>query len=374
MPSKPFLIDIDARGSIFIGSIPNNVGNFLTVSSLDGKTISRRTNQEVISDLNLLTTAHAANVITPTDISNWNTSFGWGNHAGLYALSSHTHPYDNYVSWNLKTNGVQRIGVVKDGILDIVAGSNTSVSYSAGGVVTIAASDNNTWNANTQAIAGYVAAGGTNYNKVWGTDGTGNPSWMTPVGGGTYTSSLGIEMLGNDFRPTYGTTASTIAQGNDSRILNGQTAFVWGNHAGLYPTYAGVGATGTWGINISGNASTASNSTKWNGYDIAPVVLTTGAITQLPFWNGNNNRFEFAEVQNIKTWLGLGSNAYTSTAYLPLAGNSTVNGTITATSFSGDLRANIGRVKELIITDASGVDKYKLIYNAATDSLETIKI
>jgi hypothetical protein len=34
----------------------------------------------------------------------------------------------------------------------------------------------------------------------------------------TYTSSLGISKVGNDFRPTYGTAVNTIAQGNDSRF------------------------------------------------------------------------------------------------------------------------------------------------------------
>jgi len=31
--------------------------------------------------------------ITTTNISNWNTAYGWGNHAGLYASASHTHSY-----------------------------------------------------------------------------------------------------------------------------------------------------------------------------------------------------------------------------------------------------------------------------------------
>jgi len=93
MPTKPFLVDIDARGLVLIGSIPNNVGNFLTVSTVDGKTISRRTNAQVVTDLGVMSTTHVANTITGTNISNWDTAFGWGNHAGLYSLSGHTHNY-----------------------------------------------------------------------------------------------------------------------------------------------------------------------------------------------------------------------------------------------------------------------------------------
>lgn len=50
----------------------------------------------------------------------------------------------------------------------------------------------------------------------------------------TYTSSNGITLSGTDFRPNYGTGTGTIAQGNDSRILNGQTAFGWGDHNNKY--------------------------------------------------------------------------------------------------------------------------------------------
>lgn len=60
------------------------------------------------------------------------------------------------------------------------------------------------------------------------------------------------------FNKNFGTVAGTVAEGNDSRVMNGQTAFNWGNHSGLYPTYNGTGAAGTWNIGITGNAATVS--------------------------------------------------------------------------------------------------------------------
>ena len=85
------------------------------------------------------------------------------------------------------------------------------------------------------------------------------------------------------FNKNFGTVAGTVAEGNDSRILNGQTAYSWGNHASV-------------------------------GY-----ALTTGS---------NINQ------SNFRTALGLGSNAYSSTAYLPLSGG-TVAGAVFVNSGYG---------------------------------------
>ena len=75
------------------------------------------------------------------------------------------------------------------------------------------------------------------------------------------------------FNKNFGTTAGTVAAGDDSRISNGQTAFGWGNHAGLYPLLTGSYANPAW---ISAIA--------WDKITGAPsfaTVATTGNYNDL---------------------------------------------------------------------------------------------
>lgn len=46
-----------------------------------------------------------------------------------------------------------------------------------GSVSSVTVPDNNTWNANSKNVAGYVSAPGAVSNKVWKTDASGNPGW-----------------------------------------------------------------------------------------------------------------------------------------------------------------------------------------------------
>src|SRR5690606_12441592 len=45
------------------------------------------------------------------------------------------------------------------------------------------------------------------------------------------------------FNKNFGTASGTVAQGNDSRINNGQTAYGWGNHASAGYVIGGTGST-----------------------------------------------------------------------------------------------------------------------------------
>lgn len=193
--------------------------------------------------------------------TNWNTAYGWGNHAGLY---------DNYVSWNLKTNGVQRTGMASGSSLDIVAGTNMSVSYSAGGVVTLAST--NTWNANTQAAAGYVAAGGTNYNMVWATDGAGNPGWgsVPATAGATATHTQGTAATTWTFNHNLGQLFPAIVVYNAS------------NQVVIPTTITAVSvtqATITFSSALAGTAVAVLGGTGATGADGLTPTLGVGTVT-----------------------------------------------------------------------------------------------
>src|SRR5690606_2342824 len=84
----------------------------------------------------------------------------------------------------------------------------------------------------------------------------------------TYTGSNGINVSGTVISPTYGTTAGTIAQGNDSRINNGQTAFEWGDH-------------GNYGIGRSNPVLDL------NDMDYGSLAYTTSTTTNNPFEYGS---------------------------------------------------------------------------------------
>ena len=89
---------------------------------------------------------------------------------------------------------------------------------------------------------------------------------------------------------------------------------------------------------LNGNAATA---TKWNGLDISLSTYTSGTIASSLLFNSTNNRVEFGTAAHYQSWLGLGSNAYNSIAYLPLTGG-TLSGIIKLTDASYFLGNPVG--------------------------------
>lgn len=119
-----------------------------------------------------------------------------------------------------------------------------------------------------------------------------------------------------------------------------------------------------------GLTATAANSTKWNGFENCLACGVQGADgSMLPIGirgDGLVLRYTAAAFQSM---LGLGSNAYTSTAYLPTAGG-TMTGALSGTSatFSGQVTS--GGVK--VDDGTNGVYQFgsngKLLYTPVTTS------
>lgn len=134
-------------------------GTTVYVAPGGGWTAAKPTGDNLIQNLGIITKSHGSNgggVVMgagrSNDVPNIAQGHTWVGNAnsvavptqlGTLAFSSAT--YDNYQSWNLKTNGVQRTTVQSGGTLDIVGGTNTAVAYSAGGVVTVSSTDTNNY-------------------------------------------------------------------------------------------------------------------------------------------------------------------------------------------------------------------------------------
>ena len=141
-----------------------------------------------------------------------------------------------------------------------------------------------------------------------------------PISSATQTALNGKEPTitkNTAFNKNFGTTAGTVAEGNYS------------------PAKDGTGATGTWGININGNAATSTSFSNFsNSLSGGPF---TGAPTSIVGIGSSSDMQRFNR-SAIASFLELGSNAFNSTAYLPLTGGNLTGGlTGTSATFSGKL-------------------------------------
>lgn len=386
--------DLDSYVAALQNKVDKEVGKGL-ISTAKEAAIPADTNAALAGKM---AASHAASGVTTLKIGNWDTAHSWGNHAGLYSLSTHNHAgtyepvFTKNTGFNLNTGSTA--GTVAAGndtrILNgqtafswgnhasagylttlpthnhdsdylpipAVAGTNgqSLVTDGAGGVSwATVSSESTTYTTFTKSSAGLVPAPGgttstrfmredgawvipTNTTYTTGTDtefdntasttarlisGQRLNSWATrkgfltsytesdpvfsasPAGGITSTKITNWDAAytwgnhaglysaaGHNHSGTYepvftkntgfnlntGTTAGTLATGNDSRILNGQTAYSWGNHASAgylttLPSVTGADYTITGGM------------FDFSAADIIRIDTSAGDITVTDFSN-----------------------------------------------------------------------------------------
>ena len=179
------------------------------------------------SETDPIFTAHVASGITSTLIGNWNTAFGWGDHSGLYAPIAHVGSGGTaHMSATVSVAGfMSATDKVK---LDGIATNANNYTHPTGDGnlhVPATSTTNNNKVLKAGATSGSIAWGNVAYSELTGVPTTFAPAAHTHAAADVVSGVLAIARI-----PT-GTTGTTVALGNDSRINNGQTAFSWGNHA-----------------------------------------------------------------------------------------------------------------------------------------------
>lgn len=170
------------------------------------------------------------------------TNLGLGSAAvedsSAFAAASHTHSYDNYQSWNLKTGGVQRTTVTSGGVLDIVAGTNMSVAYSAGGVVTLSSTDTNTWRGIDDVPVNGQTAESISSNWAYDHANASNPHGIT-------LSTIGAASSSHNHDSDYLHEFGTSAQSNINTIAVTSGKYRWNNTTTGRPASAQSNEYGT---------------------------------------------------------------------------------------------------------------------------------
>lgn len=144
--------------------------------------------------------------------------------------------------------------------------------------------------------------------------------------------------------------AATTSQTNFSALTVGGTQVVTNNGS-------------TWNIAILGNAATASlaaNSTQWNGYELTFAPSTAPFYSMV--YDPSLGKVAPLDLAGLKSWLGLGSAAYTSSAAYYASGSTVANSTLwNGYAFSFES----GTPSHLMVWDGS---TFKLAQSAAIQS------
>lgn len=189
---------------------------------------------------------------TTTKQSQWDTSYGWGNHASAGYLTSYTETDPIYTasSWYTTTNNSGNWDTAygwgnhaSAGYLDSADIGVTVQSYNANTVIDAAYvhTDNNFTTTEQSKLAGIAAGAEVNVNADWSAISGDAQILNKPTAVSAFTNDAGYLTSYTETDPVY-TASSWYTTTNNS--ANWNTAYGWGNHASAgYLTSSAIGVS-----------------------------------------------------------------------------------------------------------------------------------
>jgi phage-related tail fiber protein len=258
-------VTVDIKGRVTSGSNP---------TTLTGYGISDAMN-----------TSHPANVITSLNITNWNSAFGWGDHAGKYR------PITYVPAWSEITSNPFSFASLANGqilIYNSVSGKweNSTPTYLSSETDPVF---------NVSAAKGISATNITNWNSAFGwgdhagkyrpmtyvptwSEITSNPFSFASLANGQILIYNSVSGKWENSTPTYLSSETdpvfnvSAAKGiSATNITNWNSAFGWGDHAGKYRPITYVP---DW-------TDITNKPTTFSGYGVTNGILTTVQINDV---------------------------------------------------------------------------------------------
>jgi trimeric autotransporter adhesin len=264
-----------------------------------------------------MSTSHPANVITSTNITNWNSAYSWGNHSGLYRLASWV------PAWTDITGKPAFANVATSGSYADLSNTPFNITTPANNQLLKYNSASGKWENFTP---GYLTSY-TETDPVWSAVATNYYTKTNMQTSGA--ASLHFNNLTN--KPTtiagYGITdamtTAHVANGiTYTNITNWNTAYGWGNHAGLYrpvsyvpawseitskpTTLSGYGITDAMSTSHPANGITSTNITNWNSaYSWGNHSGLYRLASWVPAWTDITGKPAFANIATSGSYTDL---------------------------------------------------------------------